>query len=196
MKQLATQCPMAYGAEYAQLATEYWHRMCISGYPCPVTKHMYLSVQTWLLIPNVQFYRMCMFSYPISDIYNVTEFTQLTTQSTMAQNVHNWCHRMCTTGNPCPVLKHVPCADLATQCPILQNVHVWLPNTMSQNGLFQKNFALPHRGGWISRLFLVKYSPGFPGFSNKNPNFHIDFHKKITPALKIRTSLFSHSGFP
>ena len=42
----------------------------------------------------------------------------------------------------------------------------------------EKEFAVPYRGGWISRLFVVKYSPGFPSVLDKNPYFHTDFHKK------------------
>ena len=45
---------------------------------------------------------------------------------------------------------------------------------------------LPHRGGWISSHFLVKYSPGFPGFLNKNPYFHTDFHKKKKKKKSLR----------
>ena len=62
-------------------------------------------------------------------------------------------------------------------------------------GYSRKILPSPHRGGWISRLFVVKYYPGFPGFLNKNPYSHTDFQKWSTHTPKIQIFLFSHSGF-
>ena len=50
-------------------------------------------------------------------------------------------------------------------------------------GCSRKNCP-PHRGGWISRLFLVKYSP-VPGFLIKNPYFHTDFQRKNHTGAEI-----------
>ena len=46
--------------------------------------------------------------------------------------------------------------------------------------LFQKKLPSPHRGGWISRLFLVEYSPRFGIFWTKylfSYRFPQKFHK-------------------
>ena len=63
-----------------------------------------------------------------------------------------------------------------------------MPSFTNKMGYSRKILPFPHRGGWISRLFLVKYCPGFPGFLNKSPYFHTDF--QITHAPKIHTFFF------
>ena len=60
-----------------------------------------------------------------------------------------------------------------------------------------EKFCPPHRGGWISRLFMVKFSPGFPGFFEQKILFFTQISRRNSHRCSKSTPLmFSHSGFP
>ena len=70
-----------------------------------------------------------------------------------------------------------------------ENWYKLLSNLLFQMGYFRKSLPSPDRGGWNPRLFLVKYSPGFPVLLDKNTLFSHGFLGK-TPLRRPKSKYF------